>query len=219
MIILDLDNLKSIGGSNPKWKKSSLTVSTVMLDLSVDRIDDPWPFTDKDHVRVVQSGQTILEGIVTRRTSSGRGDERSRSVVISDYWYFLEYTPAIQETPDWTNVTHKPKGDLSKIYHRSPLSVQMGTMSERNAIKDGANKAKIGLVLDRVVGAGLASIPYELEYEINLDNSAEMVPWSTSLNNWGQLIRSFVSWRPRMTSRWDYSGSKPKLVINVPSSY
>lgn len=218
MIILDLQDLRSIRGDNPVVTTNSLSFSTVTIDLKVSRLDDPWPLWDKDHVRIINKGQTLLEGIVTKRNSSGKGEEHHRTVTIADYWYFLEYTPVIEDTPDWNTSHYRPKGDLTRIYPRSPLQTQMGVRSDRNSLTEGSNKAPIATVLKRVVDSGLATIPYELASEINMTDSAEMVPWSTSLINYGQLIRRFLSWRPRMTSRWDYTRAVPTLIIDVPAA-
>ena len=217
---IDLRDMRNIGGYNPQISYQSMAVSTVTIDIAVSEMGDPWPVDDKEHMIIRAGDRVIMYGIVTKRRSWGDGKAHYRSIEVSDYWYYLEHTPAVQDSPDWSKARYRPKGDLSRAYPNNPVVVRPSNQI-RVAVTEGNNRVPIGAALRSIVTAGLARIPRPvmLDPYIYIGNDAEMVPWSTGLSNYGPLIRKFLSWRPRLTSRWSYSGGTPQLVIVDSSIY
>lgn len=158
-------------------------------------LDEPQPFAVGDEYVVTRGGQTLIAGPVTQCERRLSGSGFYWSVVISDFWWYLETCLYISYSQD--------KGTVAPAAH---VYVQAGAGEATRATMS------LGDAINQILSNNtrFGSIDWTLE----VDEAAAIIPFTADLTKHADLLRACQKWRPTLASYWDYSTpDAPRLVI------
>lgn len=205
MKTIEITDMRDWHGMNPSVSLKSLDTSSVTFRISKTTAREEDRIIPKEIVRVTLKGKTILVGPVAPIQQIESPGGHYDQVTVNDYWEWINTTPAGTWSPNWSGVTNPPSLPPNSDYRyfpNPPSSYQVARYEDRIDPKDGNTKAQIGTVLARTVGSAVGGF---MNYEINISNDAELIPFRRSGQMWGDIIRSIMRWRPNAVSTIDYT--------------
>lgn len=233
MKTIELTDLQFEKGTSASLLLKSMTASELSLKLVMKDITEPEPFSFGEIVRVTIEGKTWMVGPVGNVTPELSGGNYYWNITINDYWQWLDTTPIIALS-NWDSASNpEPTPDpkaIYKQYPQSPLYYPVGRKQDRVSTSEdrGEARAPIITVLKTVLDSALTSYA---DYDLLMSLEDELIPFRTSSQMQGQVIRAIMRWRPNMVSTWDYSAidaafasgdssliasARPRLIIADP---
>jgi len=148
------------------------------------------PFKQFDTVTISQNGKILLVGLVSSIEKVFNGSSRSWQIVFSDPWYFLDNCFALDASwkPVFSMWSETSSGGGGGIVPK---------MSIAAALKRVLNLAK----------------HHPADYELRISSNKMLIPWNISCDTLGSLLQSIRRWSPRMVSYYDYTYTRPRLII------
>lgn len=186
---ITINDLLALKPSSLTHDLQSFSVSTIVAEYPVRLLGDVLPYNQFDKVTIRQGSQTLLVGLVSKIEKVYSGSARSWRITFADNWYYLENCLALANS--W-----RPVFNMWKI---------VGVPAD-NVVP----KASIKATLE----SALSLAPHhDADYEVRITNEKMLIPWNTQCSTIANLLQVIRRWHPRMVSYYDYSGSRPKLII------
>lgn len=194
MRIFDLTELRATS-----IQLSELSLSVGSLSFSMPDFPGAPEFAWRDRVRITHNGRPLIEGIVTDVADSSDGTSAHTNVTVSDYWWVLDNSPYAQSP-----------GYVAGGQYKQP-SVYIGAPG-KGPVADAINQVIDAIHFHATIHPDWMPI---IDFELNLAAYYRMLPFAQSAASFAEVLREIQRWVPSLTSRWDYSGARPKLVFSA----